>query len=118
MPASAHQFVGHRENRLIAGVVAVLVVDPLEIVDVGHDRAERRALLGAAAWLQRLLEKAAAVEHAGERIRHGKTDQFALHVAEALGGAKPRVQFVSRWRVVENIVGAMVERERKPVFAR
>ena len=118
VPVSAHQLMRHRENRLVAGVVAVTVVDQLEVVDVGHDRAERRALAGAQTGLHGLLEEAAAVEHAGERIRDRETDQLALHVAEALGGAKPRIKFVSRRRIVEDVVGAVVERDREPVFAR
>ena len=47
-------------------------------VDVRHDRAERRALLGAAACCT-------ACSSRGDQtcsIRHGKTDQFALHVSE------------------------------------
>ncbi len=38
----AAQHIGYRAECLIAGIVAVLVVDPLEVVDVDHDHCNGR----------------------------------------------------------------------------
>ena len=63
---------GEQLEDLVAGAVAVAVVDDLEVVEVADDHRHRRALRSARAQLdvEALLE-AAAVEQAGERVGAG-----------------------------------------------
>ena len=63
---AAAQPVGHRAQQLVAGVVAVAVVDRLELVDVEQQHADARA-----AALERVLEPVVeerAVRELGERV--------------------------------------------------
>ena len=62
-----------------------------------------RALLGK-------FEEDAPVMQTGERIDRRKPHQFALHRAEPLGGAQPRIKFVRDRRLGDEIVGAGIER--------
>src|SRR5579872_1550926 len=62
-------------QNLVADVVAIGVVDALEVVDVEHDRGQRSLRLAA---LLGLLKEGATVEYAGQRIDHGEADQFIL----------------------------------------
>ena len=63
---AAAQPVGHRAEQLVAGVVAVAVVDRLELVDVEQQHADARA-----AAVKRMLEPVVeerAVGELGERV--------------------------------------------------
>ena len=57
-----------------------------------------------------MLEEAAAIAQAGERIGGGEPDQFALHRQDALGGAQPRAKLLGQRRLADEIVGARIER--------
>src|ERR1700689_407320 len=63
---AAAQYVGHRDDDLVAQQVAVGVVDGLEMVDI--DDQQRAALHAALADALHLLIKTAAVEQSGQRV--------------------------------------------------
>ncbi len=106
----AGYFLGDPANRLVADVVAVHVVDALEMVDVHHDGGQAIERMTALADLLRAFEKRAAIEHAGERIGQCQPQQFLLHVGEALGRAQSRVELLGHRRFPDEVVGTAVER--------
>jgi hypothetical protein len=84
--APAHalaQALGHAAQRLVAGLMAVQVVDLLEVVDVDEDDAER--LAGGQDALEHLVEDPVA-EQAGERVVAGLL--AAVLVSSALSRAR------------------------------
>ena len=97
--------------RLVADLMAVRIVDELEIVDIeddGRQAAVRRD--DARASFGRVLEEAAAIAEPGQRIDGGEPDQLVLHRQDALGGAEPRVKLLGQRRLADEIVGARVQR--------
>ena len=75
----------HRE-RAVAGLVALLVVDALEVVQVERDDREREVVARGAGGLgdEALLEPA-AVQQAGERVGAGLGDERRDEAVDALG---------------------------------
>ena len=88
------QEVGHGQDRLVAGRVAVGVVEQPEVVDV--DQGDRDRLALRAGLLDRLrqgLDQGAVVRDAGERVPAGRLDErVGLAVDPALGGAEDQVE--------------------------
>lgn len=58
----------------------------------------------------RAVEEGTPVVGTGQRIRLRQTDQFLLHRDQALGRPEPRVQLLGAGRLLDEIVGATVER--------
>ena len=100
--------VGDSAQSLVAGRMAVTVVDRLEMVDVGHHHGERR--VAVAAQPGRAAEKGRAVEQAGQSVPRRHVDEFALHLDETLGGAQARVKLVGGKRQLQHVVGAAIQR--------
>ena len=98
---------GAATDRLVARLVAVGVVDVLEIVDI-EDNRRQATVRGshAGAGFRRALEEAAAVAQSGQGIDGGEPDQLALHGENPLGGAEPRVKLLGQRRLADELVGA------------
>ncbi len=82
-PQDALRRLREDADDLVAGGVAIGVIDPLEVVEVEHDEGERRALLAAA--LEQTLaavEQGATVSDAGQRIL--AAGEHDLHLAPLL----------------------------------
>ena len=76
---------GEGDERVVAGRVAVAVVDLLEVVDVDHQRRERlAAAAGAGELVARALLERAPVEQAGERIGGGGVAQLGDQAVDPL----------------------------------
>src|SRR5690606_13925923 len=70
---TAAQALGEGLQRLVAGVVAVAVIEPLELVEVDQQRAQRALLaLGVLQRLPGQQVEAAAVGQSGELVGHGQ----------------------------------------------
>src|SRR5205823_12308859 len=67
------QAAGDLADHRVADQVAVGVVDPLEVVDVDHDRGDRLGGAGGSAQVPPTdLEEVATVEQAGQRVPVGE----------------------------------------------
>ena len=109
--------IGELAQHVVAGVVAVAVVDRLEVVDVEHQHGQRLAARG------RLLDQraevafhVAAVVEAGERVGDRHLDRHLHVVAQPLGvalladlGAHARQQLVLVDRPHQIVVDADLE---------
>ena len=114
----------HREfaQHVVAGVVAVAVVDRLEEVDVEHHHRQRLAAHGILLGQRRQMAlHVAAIVQAGQRIGDGGLDRVLHVVAQMLGVAPPadqcartRQQFVLVDRAQQVIVDADLEPAQQP----
>ena len=93
-PHGVEQGPGDRTDHLVAGAVAVAVVDALEVVDVEREQQRRLAAAGDAVDLARERQlEAAAVGDAGQRVAARQVDEGIdepLHPARAAGVARRR----------------------------
>ena len=81
-PQPARQRPGDRLERVVARLVAVRVVDPLEVVEVDHHQARHLAVALRARDLQvQVVLEQAAVAQAGERVVVGEVAQVLLELA-------------------------------------
>jgi hypothetical protein len=99
-----------RAQHLVAGIMAVGVVDLLEVIHVEHDRGGRVGAARPRHHLLHLLEEGAAVVKAGQGIDHRQANELALHAHQPLRGTQPCVQLLLGRRLADELVGAAVER--------
>ena len=93
--AAACQQAGHRLQGLVAEVVAILVVEALEVIEVEHDQGQRPLIAQAGAPQRRgLLIEATAVEQRGQRIALGQAlgQQFFCLLLAHLEAQRQRQQ--------------------------
>ncbi len=106
-PHHAGQPAGHVAQQLVAGLVAVVVVDQLEPVEVDEDQGRvRPGPLGPAAGLLDPLLEQQPVGQAGQRVVHGQVLEPGGAVLGVLPG--PGVQQVGRGHVRQHLGGLQV----------
>ncbi len=104
---------GHRAQRVIAGLVAMGIVDVLEVVDIDH---RHRHLLTIQVQLRQLalalFQEAAAIGQAGQEIAGGQVLQGAdqLQLVHVLRDAAE--ELLAREGLAQEIVGAVLEEAR------
>ena len=80
------QHAAHRLEHGVAGVMAELIIEMLEMVDVDHQAGQRRALpLGLFHLIAQHLVEVAAIGEPGERVGHR---HFAQRVAQPQVGER------------------------------
>ena len=94
-------------DRLVAGGMAMGVVDPLEMVDVQHHHRQRAIISSRAGKLfSPPFQEAAAVQGAGQGVGGRQPFQVALHRHDAGGGQQARRRPFPVQRLAQELVGA------------
>ena len=94
-------------NHLVARLVAVQIVDPLEEVDVEHHARQRRVIaLRPPPFATQVVEQGAAVRQSGDRVGVGDRAQAVLELGEPRTGPQPGRQLVAIDGLLEKVVGA------------
>ena len=81
------QYVANQAQAIVAGGVAIGVVEPLEVVHVEHDERDRSSIAGCPGkFVRQLLVEMAAVAQSGQRVGTGLTVEFRIVLFECPPG--------------------------------